>query len=118
MAGLFGSYAVEFEKQGKPPVGFLTDRLYRHPAAFTDITVGNNGRWRAGSGIDPCTGLGVPDGKLLLTQLLGNLPAPPPVIPPPVIPPPVIPPPVVPPGHSTWHSPARPTDTFSVGYGP
>ena len=44
------------------PVGFITPTLYRHGAAFRDITSGNNGAYQAGSGWDACTGLGSPDG--------------------------------------------------------
>lgn len=95
IAGLLASYGVEFEKRGLPPLGWCTDRLYRHPAAFNDIVTGTNGQWRASSGIDPCTGLGVPNGTELLKQLIGMVAAPPPpVIPPPVVvPPPIGPPP-------------------------
>jgi kumamolisin len=36
---------------------------------FRDITQGNNGAFTAGTGWDPCTGLGVPDGAGLLAVL-------------------------------------------------
>jgi len=38
-------------------------------AAFHDITVGNNGAYTAGTGWDPCTGLGSPNGQALLNAL-------------------------------------------------
>jgi kumamolisin len=36
---------------------------------FRDITAGDNGAYRAGTGWDPCTGLGVPVGTDLLAVL-------------------------------------------------
>ena len=55
---------------GKGPLGFLNPLLYAHPEWFTDIVKGNNGRYRAGPGPDPCTGLGSPNGAKLLAGLL------------------------------------------------
>jgi hypothetical protein len=52
----------------------------------------------AAPGLDPVTGLGVPDGMKLLAALQGTTP---PVVPPPVVPPPVTPPPIVPPAGPT-----------------
>ena len=40
--------------------GFLNPILYQNPAAFRDITSGNNGAFKAGPGWDACTGLGSP----------------------------------------------------------
>ena len=62
---------------GKPPVGFLNPLLYQlAPAteAFHDIVEGNNdiehlGKYKAGPGWDPCTGLGSPNAPTLLTVL-------------------------------------------------
>jgi kumamolisin len=53
------------------PVGFLQPRLYTAVAAatFRDVTVGSNGAYHAGSGWDPCTGLGSPNGTALLAAL-------------------------------------------------
>jgi kumamolisin len=48
------------------PVGFAQPVLYQHPAAFTDITSGNNGAYQAGPGWDPCSGLGSPKGTAIL----------------------------------------------------
>ncbi len=44
------------------PIGFFSPILYRQAdkPLFVDITMGNNGRFQAGAGWDPCTGLGVP----------------------------------------------------------
>lgn len=60
--------------------GDVLANLWKNPVAFTDVTGGNNGKWRAGVGPDPCTGLGVPIGSKLATALIvGNAPPPPPV---------------------------------------
>jgi kumamolisin len=37
-----------------------------------DITSGNNGGYAAGPGWDACTGLGTPDGSILLQALLAS----------------------------------------------
>lgn len=58
-------------------LGLLQPALYAAarpgvtPAGFRDITSGDNGRYHAGPGWDPCTGLGVPDGTALLAVLTG-----------------------------------------------
>jgi kumamolisin len=56
------------------PLGFLHATLYRNAAAFRDITTGDNRSggvgYAAGSGWDPCTGLGSPDARL--RELLGG----------------------------------------------
>ena len=56
---------------GKPG-GYLNPLLYNIPAtsgAFRDITQGNNGDYSAGTGWDPCTGLGSPNGENLFKAL-------------------------------------------------
>jgi kumamolisin len=55
-------------------VGFIHPKIYANPAAFRDITSGNNitaGQkgYNAAKGWDACTGLGVADG----TKLAGIL---------------------------------------------
>ncbi|HSE43348.1 MAG TPA: S53 family peptidase [Acidobacteriota bacterium] len=52
-------------------VGFLTPLLYQKQFAqtFNDITRGNNGKFKASRGWDPCTGWGTPNGKKLLKIL-------------------------------------------------
>src|SRR5580698_5131049 len=52
-------------------LGFITPTLYLHPTDFNDITVGDNGAFRARQGPDPCTGLGSPIGDRL-TQLFAT----------------------------------------------
>jgi kumamolisin len=56
-AGLFASFGKK--------LGFVTPKLFLNHLAFNDITVGNNGQFRAGIGPDPCTGLGSPIGTKL-----------------------------------------------------
>jgi kumamolisin len=46
-------------------------RLYTNPAAFTDITSGDNGSYHAGPGWDACTGFGSPIGGRIV-QALGS----------------------------------------------
>lgn len=57
------------------PAGFINPLLYQNAAsgAFNSITSGNNGAYSAGSGWNPCTGLGSPNG----TQIAAALGAPP-----------------------------------------
>jgi kumamolisin len=53
------------------PAGFINPLLYAAPAnaTFRDITQGNNGDYKAGTGWDACTGLGSPNGQTLLQAL-------------------------------------------------
>jgi len=62
-AGLFASFGTK--------LGFVTPKLYANSVCFNDITAGDNGAFRAGVGIDPCTGLGSP-----IASRLANLFAP------------------------------------------
>jgi kumamolisin len=58
--------------------GLIQETLYagitpgQPVAGLRDITTGNNGAYSAGPGWDACTGLGVPDGPALLTQVEGS----------------------------------------------
>jgi kumamolisin len=61
----------------------LNQVLWQFPVCFTDITVGNNGHWRAGVGPDPCSGLGAVIGQRLLQTLMNNHHAAPPAPQPP-----------------------------------
>ena len=56
------------------PLGFLNPLLYVQPAAatFHDITSGNNDGYNSGTGWDPCTGQGSPDGSKLLAAFGGK----------------------------------------------
>jgi subtilase family serine protease len=54
-AGLFAAFGRK--------LGFVTPKLWQNQTAFTDITDGDNGYFRAKIGPDPCTGLGAPIGR-------------------------------------------------------
>jgi carboxypeptidase C (cathepsin A) len=56
-AGLFAAFGRK--------LGYVTPQLWLNQTCFSDITVGDNGFFRAGPGPDPCTGLGVPIGTRL-----------------------------------------------------
>lgn len=64
---------------GRKPAGYVTPSLYDAVSyasgAFHDITQGNNGAYSAGPGWDACTGLGSPNGAVLLQQILGSSPS-------------------------------------------
>ncbi|APW59091.1 S53 family peptidase [Paludisphaera borealis] len=69
-----GLIALLNQSLGKP-VGFLNPLLYSQIATgggLHDVTVGNNGSFKAGKGWDPCTGLGSPDGAKILSLLGGT----------------------------------------------
>ena len=74
-----GLLALINQQRGKA-VGYLNPFLYQHyqqlasAHALRDVTSGNNGAYTAGPGWDACTGLGTPDGALLLKELLAALP--------------------------------------------
>ncbi|MCB0642887.1 MAG: S53 family peptidase, partial [Phaeodactylibacter sp.] len=53
-------------------IGYLNPHLYAlaDTGAFTDITIGNNGKYLAQPGWDACTGLGSPIGAALVAALL------------------------------------------------
>jgi kumamolisin len=67
-------YAGLFAAVGRK-LGLVTPKLWQNPQAFTDITKGSNGAFRAGAGPDPCTGLGVPDGAALAALFASLAPA-------------------------------------------
>lgn len=72
-----GLIALLNQKRGKA-VGYLNPFLYQQyqqlaqSKALRDVTSGNNGAYSAGHGWDACTGLGTPDGALLLQALLSS----------------------------------------------
>ncbi len=57
IAGLFASFGTK--------LGFITPKLWANQTCFNDITVGNNGFFKAGPGPDPCSGIGSPIGTKL-----------------------------------------------------
>ena len=64
-----GLIALLNQQLGKN-VGFLNPQLYPlGEAPFYDVTSGTNGSFSAGTGWDPCTGLGSPNGQQLLKAL-------------------------------------------------
>jgi kumamolisin len=72
VAPLWAALVARMNEQLGRPVGYLNPLLYAHAVAgtaFHDITSGSNGAYSAAAGWDPCTGLGTPDGKRLLTAL-------------------------------------------------
>jgi kumamolisin len=81
-AGLLARINQSLASGGGNPVGFVNPLLYSQAApagSFHDITSGNNdiykamkGKFTAGSGWDPCTGLGSVDGAKLLASLSGQ----------------------------------------------
>ena len=56
-AGLFAAFGRK--------LGFVNPALWRNHLCFNDITVGDNGYYRARIGPDPCTGIGTPIGSKL-----------------------------------------------------
>jgi len=78
-AGLMARINQSLTSGGGNPVGFVNPLLYSQAAPagdFHDITSGNNdiykalkGKFTAGPGWDPCTGLGSVDGAKLLASL-------------------------------------------------
>jgi kumamolisin len=68
-----GLIAVANQMSGKT-AGFINPAIYAAKAAgsFNDITEGNNGAYKAGSGWDACTGLGSPKVASLMKLLDGS----------------------------------------------
>ncbi len=58
------------------PIGFFAPLLYQRSgdAVFGDVLEGNNGRFNAAAGWNPCTGLGVPIGVEIENALRGSSP--------------------------------------------
>jgi kumamolisin len=65
-AGLFAAFGTK--------LGFVSPELWSHQACFNDVTIGDNGAYRAGTGPDPCTGLGSPIGTRLADLLASDGP--------------------------------------------
>ncbi len=72
VAPLWAGLIALANAQNKTSAGFLNPTLYTNPAAFRDITSGNNGAYKAGPGWDPCTGLGSPIGTAIISALAGS----------------------------------------------
>ena len=72
VAPLWAGLIALANAQNKRSAGFLNPTLYTNPAAFRDITSGNNGAFAAAPGWDACTGLGSPIGTAIVSALTGN----------------------------------------------
>jgi len=75
VAPLWAALVCRLAQLRRRPFGLLQPAIYATatpghvPTGFRDITTGNNGKWTAAPGWDPCTGLGVPNGTALLVTL-------------------------------------------------
>lgn len=69
VAPLWAALIARLNQTIGSPLGYLNPRLYENQQALRDITQGNNGGFAAAKGWDGCTGLGSPNGKLLLSAL-------------------------------------------------
>ncbi len=66
VAPLWAALIALLNQQRGSAIGFANPTLYaKAEDGFHDITQGNNGAYSAGTGWDPCTGLGSPDGTEL-----------------------------------------------------
>lgn len=76
VAPLWAALTVRLAEALGHPLGMLQPALYdgaapgTSPAGFRDITQGDIGDFTATPGWDACTGLGVPDGQVLLSRLV------------------------------------------------
>ncbi len=72
VAPLWAGLIALLNQQLNMRLGFINPTLYSLPEpsnGFNDITQGSNGAYSAGTGWDPCTGLGSPIGSALATLL-------------------------------------------------
>ena len=71
VAPLWAGLLARINQGLNKPVGFVSPLLYAAPAnaTFRDITLGDNGDYKAGAGWDACTGLGSPNGQKLLAAM-------------------------------------------------
>jgi kumamolisin len=69
VAPLYAALVARLNQKLQTPLGLVNPQLYANPGAFHDIVSGNNGAYSAKAGWDACTGLGSPDGALLLAAL-------------------------------------------------
>jgi kumamolisin len=77
VAPLWAGLIALANAQAKTTVGFVNPTLYAASSkkAFRDITSGNNGAFKAGTGWDACTGLGTPIGSAIITALVASVAA-------------------------------------------
>jgi kumamolisin len=69
VAPLWAGLIALANAQNKTSAGLLQPALYANPAAFRDVTSGNNGAFKAAKGWDACTGLGSPNGTAIIKTL-------------------------------------------------
>jgi kumamolisin len=66
VAPVWSALTARINQRMGAPIGFFSPILYGRPGEiFNDVVAGNNGRFQAGAGWDPSTGLGVPVGIAL-----------------------------------------------------
>jgi kumamolisin len=75
VAPLWAGLIALANAQNKTSAGFVNPTLYEstNVKAFRDITQGNNGAFSAGPGWDACSGLGSPNGALIIQSLAKGL---------------------------------------------
>jgi kumamolisin len=77
VAPLWAALVVRLAQAANRRFGLLQPQIYNSTSGgkpapgFRDIRSGDNGTFFAGPGWDPCTGLGTPNGRILLNQLKG-----------------------------------------------
>lgn len=98
---MLGLHALLWELSSGTAFDFM-NLIATNPDACYDVTIGNNGGYRAGPGRDSVTGYGVPDGGRLVAALLSG-------IAPPVPPNPTPPNPPSPPSSPPTTPPSEPT---------
>jgi kumamolisin len=71
VAPLWAGLIARLNEAKKTRLGFVHGKLYALPAdkGLRDITIGDNGAYKARAGWDACTGLGAPDGEALRKAL-------------------------------------------------
>jgi kumamolisin len=76
VAPLYAALVTLINQQIGKSIGFLNPKIYAkavEASAFHDITVGNNGSFKANAGWDACTGLGSPDGAKLMAAITATV---------------------------------------------
>jgi kumamolisin len=69
VAPLYAALTAIAVAQAGKPLGFLNPRFYELSGVFRDVTVGNNGAYKAAVGWDACTGLGSPNAAALIEAI-------------------------------------------------
>ena len=72
VAPLWSALLARIQQQLGHSAAPLLPAIYASPSSFRDITIGNNGAYRAGPGWDACSGLGSPIGTALSSALAGQ----------------------------------------------